>query len=205
MDLLKKYWKRVLMLFIGVILMALGGALFLVAGLGSDALMVLNQGFAVIFNLDVGYGIIIGNCFFLIIMLVLDKKSFGLGTVAIALFLGLIVNLILDIGFMQKPDTVFSQYLLLFIGIVIGGAGIALYIESNLGYSPFEGILLYIEKKTNIHFWLLKIINDAIFFVVGYFLGGTFGIGSIITIFCYGPVIDFFKFIIVKIKNKNFS
>ncbi|HQM06791.1 MAG TPA: hypothetical protein PLR97_03180, partial [Bacilli bacterium] len=55
-----------------------------------------------------------------------------------------------------------------------------------------------IKEKTNWRFAYIKIVNDAIFFTVGWLLGGVFGIASVITVLIYGPLIDFFIKILTK-------
>ena len=84
------------------------------------------------------------------------------------------------------------------IGIVIGGLGLALYMYADLGLSPFEGIIVTISNETKVRFGIIKIIFDAIYFTTGALLGGVFGIGSIMTVFLYGPTIDMFMKLLKK-------
>ncbi len=198
MKYLKAKYKNYLILILGAILMAVGGVLFLTSLLGSDAIMVFNQGVAKTLNMEVGFAVMITNLLILVIMVILDRKTIGPGTIILIFLLGFGINFINDLNIFKTSDKVFINYLMVLGGIVIGGLGIAMYIYSDLGLAPFEGILIFIEKKTKWHFWIIKVINDAIFFTAGYLLGGTFGIGSIMTVFLFGPIIHLYRRLLEK-------
>ena len=198
MKYLKKYYLNFIFLIIGTLFISIGGVLFLTANLGSDALMVLNQGIVNALKIDVGYGIIISNLILLVVIIILDRKTIGIGTFFITILLGLTINLLQSFNLIQTSDHFFINLIIVFAGIIIGGIGIASYIYANLGLSPFEGLIIYIVNRTKWHFWLIKIINDVILFTIGFLLGGVFGIGSVLTVFLFGPIINFYLFLLKK-------
>lgn len=205
-NVIKKYYINVIILLIGIVLIAFGGSTFLAAEIGSDAVMVFNQGVATFFNLEVGFGIMITNIALLLIVIFINRKSIGLGTFAMVFLLGPLVNFIIKHNILPTPSNLLWSIVMLLTGVIVGGFGISLYIYANVGLSPFEGIIITIVDKTKIRFAYIKIINDAILFTLGYLLGGVFGIGSIITVFLFGPVIDLFMKILKRsniIKNSN--
>lgn len=189
---IKKYYLNILILLIGMILMAFGGSFFITSQMGSDALMVFNQGLAHFLNIEVGYALIISNCIAFFVIVFINRKTIGLGTIVIALLLGPMINFIININILVTPNNVFLKLMMTLLGNLIGGLGIAMYLYADVGLSPFEAIIITIEKKTKWRFAFLKIINDAIFFLIGFLLGGKFGIGSIITVIIFGPIIAFF-------------
>lgn len=189
---IKKYYLNILFLLIGTILMAFGGGFFITSQMGSDALMVLNQGLAHFLKIEVGYALIISNCIAFFVIIFINRKSIGLGTIVISLLLGPMINFIININILVTPNNIFLKLMMTLLGNLIGGLGIAMYLYADVGLSPFEAIIITIEKKTKWRFAFLKIINDAIFFLIGSLLGGKFGIGSIITVIIFGPIIAFF-------------
>ena len=68
MELIKKYYRNVIVLLLGVLLLSIGGALFLTANIGSDSLMVFNQGISVVLKTKVGLAIMISNIIALFII-----------------------------------------------------------------------------------------------------------------------------------------
>lgn len=198
MELIMKYYRNVIVLLLGVLLLSIGGALFLTANIGSDSLMVFNQGISVVLKTKVGLAIMISNIIALFIIFFINKKTLGLGSLAIIFLLGPTIQIIKDANIFKTPNTLILQILMVLIGIVIGGLGLALYMYANLGLSPFEGIIVTISNKTKVRFGIIKIIFDAIYFTTGALLGGVFGIGSIMTVFLYGPTIDMFMKLLKK-------
>ena len=198
MELIKKYYRNVIVLLLGVLLLSIGGALFLTANIGSDSLMVFNQGISVVLKTKVGLAIMISNIIALFIIFFINKKTLGLGSLAIIFLLGPTIQIIKDANIFKTPNTLILQILMVLIGIVIGGLGLALYMYADLGLSPFEGIIVTISNETKVRFGIIKIIFDAIYFTTGALLGGVFGIGSIMTVFLYGPTLDMFMKLLKK-------
>ena len=197
-EIIKKYYGNIIVLIVGIIFMSLGGAMLVTAKYGSDALMVFNQGVATFFKIKVGLSIMISNLVALIIIFFVNRKSIGLGTFLIAFLLGPLIDVILQLGILPAPNSFWGSALILALAFLSGTFGIALYMYANVGLSFFEGILIAIKEKTNWRFAYIKIVNDAIFFTVGWLLGGVFGIASVITVLIYGPLIDFFIKIFTK-------
>lgn len=202
-----KNYKNYICLLVAIILLALASVLFNNSGFGSDSIFALNQGLSKVTNLSLGVVNIIVGAVAFIILLIIDRKAIGVGTVLMALTMGLFLDLIDKLGIVPNLDSFEFNKIVMFLlkllyivlAISIGGFGIALYIYANRGISPLEGIIIKIQKVTKIPFWLVKIINDVIFYVVGFLLGATIGIGSIITAFTYGPMISLFTKLLNKI------
>jgi uncharacterized membrane protein YczE len=70
----------------------------------------------------------------------------------------------------------------------------------KLGLSPFESVVVAIQEKLKTHFRYVKIVFDAVLFIIGYLLGGVVGFGSIIAIITIGPLVDLFILVFKKIK-----
>ncbi|MDD4123502.1 MAG: hypothetical protein PHD50_01325 [Bacilli bacterium] len=193
------FFHKLFWVFISVFLLGLGGYLFVTANIGSDALTVFNQGVATFLNIDFGYGIIITNSILIIIMLFVRRDLISYGTF-MSLLIGPIVNLFSSISLLATPNSIYLKILMLVIGIIIAALGIAIYISMKLGLSPFESVVVAIQEKLKTHFRYVKIVFDAVLFIIGYLLGGVVGFGSIIAIITIGPLVDLFILVFKKIK-----
>ena len=209
-----KNYKNYLCLFFAIILLSFASVFFDYSDFGSDSIFALNDGLATKTGLSLGNtNLIIGATSFLILVII-DRKSIGVGTFVMALTMGLCIDIVIKLNIVPKLSNYEMHFILKYtlklfyvlFAITIGGFGIALYIYANRGISPLEGILMKITKVTKMPFWLVKIINDIIFYTVGIILGATFNVGSIIAAFTYGPVISMFSKMLAKsgfLKEKN--
>lgn len=212
-----KNYKNYLCLLVVFPILGIVSVLFNNSNFGSDSIFCLNQGVANALNLPLGVVNILLNLLFLIIMLIINRKAVGVGTVLMMAVLGLFIDLMMMLNFIPNlallKDSIHPiiyvclQVLYIFAGIILGGFAISLYIYANRGIAPFEGVLMKISEVTRIPFWACKIINDVIFYIIGFVCGGVIGIGSIIAATLYGPSISLFGKMWKKIdflgENKN--
>lgn len=198
------YWGRIILLVFGVSLIAYGATLLVTSTIGGDSVLVLQEGFTLLIGLKIsklGTGILILNTLLIIVLFFMNKKMVSIGTFVTSLLMGPLVSLYSKLPFMISPEHMFFKILMSLVGITIASFGIAVYIFANVGYSPYEGILLTIGEKLKCRFAIVKICGDIVMFVIGALLGGTFGIGSIMTVILFGPLIDLF----VKLINLNLT
>lgn len=191
----KKLLYKLLTLVVGILFIGLGATIIVKSNIGGDSVIVLQQGFTLLIGLsleDLGLGILILNSLFIVVLYLMDKKMVNIGTFITSLLIGPLVSLYSMLPFIKEPSTLVIQILMSFLGSVITSFGIALYIIANIGYSPYEGIVLVIVEKTKARFFIIKVLSDVVMFSVGIILGGKFGIGSIISIVLFGPLIDIF-------------
>ena len=77
-------------------------------------------------------------------------------------------------------------------GCVILAYGMTIVIKSDAGTGPNDLVAIVISDKLHAKFSLVRIIVDACFIAVGWLLGGTFGIGTVICAALVGPVAGVF-------------
>ncbi len=82
---------------------------------------------------------------------------------------------------------------ILFCGILIMTSGIVLYMESDLGFAPYDCLAYIGEKYFNKPPYIWRIIADVTFAIFCYILGGPVLIGTVILASSVGPFIDFFR------------
>lgn len=94
---------------------------------------------------------------------------------------------------------------LLAVGCVILAYGMTIVIKSDAGTGPNDLVAVVISDKTKWKFSIVRIAVDFTFVLLGVFLEGSFGIGTIICTFLVGPVAGFFLPVNEKIIQKLIS
>jgi uncharacterized membrane protein YczE len=166
-----------------------GLALMVVSDLGLSPWNVLHQGISVRTGLPLGTVVIIMGMFVLLLWIPL-KERFGIGTVGNIVFVGLV----LDLTLLVTPDHVEGIVLrttLLVVGILMIGVASALYIGAGLGPGPRDGVMTGLAKR-GINVGVARFGIEITVLIVGWFLGGTVGIGTAAFAFGMGPLIAIF-------------
>ena len=198
--------KRIAMSLCGVIICAVSVGIFKIAALGVDPFQSFMAGLDAIVPIGFGTLYVITNAVLLLFALVFDRHYIGIATFINLFLLGYITQFTYD--FLQTVivgPSIAVRIGCLVIGVVVICFGSALYMTADLGVSTYDAIALIIcntWKKGK--FQYVRIITDVICVLlgVGLFLmaGGAVpmiptiaGIGTIITAFFMGPLIEFFN------------
>ena len=206
----KELLARVLILLIGLTIAHLGVTLFILADLGSDPFNVLVQGIfrtiSGMLNLSfITHGRVhIVICFIIILtLLVIDKTYVKIGTILCMIFGGPIIDMFTVVlaPLFAITDSFVFKLLMLALGCVILAYGMTIVIKSDAGTGPNDLVAIVISDKSKKKFSIVRIIVDLSFVIVGFILGGSLGIGTIICAFCVGPVAGHFLPINEKIVN----
>ena len=202
----KNLAKRIGMSFFGVIICAISVGIFKIAALGVDPFQSFMAGLDVMIPLDFGLLYIIVNVLLLSFALIFDRHYIGIATFINLFLLGYITQF--TYAYLQtiiEDPSIFVRILCLVIGVVIICFGSAFYMTADLGVSTYDAVALIIcntWKKGK--FQYVRIITDLICVILGVTLfilaGGKFsaiptiaGVGTIITAFFMGPLIEFFN------------
>ncbi len=144
----------------------------------------------------IGYGLIymIINIVLLVFDFFLDKKKIGIATFINLFLLGYVVDFSYGIWIRLIPEPTFLiRILFLLVAIVIICFGSALYFTSDLGVSTYDAIALSLSEQKKWDFKIVRITSDLICTGLGFVMGVLPGIGTIITAFFMGPLIEFFN------------
>ncbi|MBQ8857257.1 MAG: hypothetical protein IJ024_03830 [Lachnospiraceae bacterium] len=211
---MKELLLRVIILMIGLTIAHLGVTLFILADLGSDPFNVLVQGiYRSVGNLVSWSFITHGRvhiviCFLIILaLLIVDRSYIKIGTILCMIFGGPIIDIftvVLAPVFVITDSLVF-KIVMLALGCVILAYGMTIVIKSEAGTGPNDLVSVVISDKTKKKFSVVRIVVDVSFVVIGFLLGGSLGIGTIICAFCVGPVAGHFLPVNEKIVNSVLS
>lgn len=173
----------------------LGIACYYTARLGTDPISVFVEGVSFHVDLTVGEISTICNIILLIMTFFLYRELIGIGTVLSTLLGGPLIDLFYGSLLKVFPtDMVLmsTRIIIIIAALIIYPIGLGGMIICDLGIGPFSFPPLYLTKKTNIDIKYTQIITDATFFVIGVLLGGVYGVGTIVSVFLTGPMMEMF-------------
>ncbi|MGL6106392.1 YczE/YyaS/YitT family protein [Romboutsia sp.] len=177
---IKKVITRFIRLFVGLFVCALSIVFMVNANLGLSPWDVLHQGIADKVGITMGTASI---CVGVVIVIadVLLGENVGWGTILNMIFIGLFLDLILFSNIIPISNNLIMGIIMLCIGMILMGIGMVFYIGSGLGSGPRDGMMVALQKRTNKPVKLIRGIMELGALIVGYFLGGSVGIGTLIT------------------------
>ncbi len=183
-------------LIFGLILFGIGEALLITANIGVSPWFVLHQGLAFKTNYTIGVTTFIVSVAVLILWFPLKQKP-GIGTILNAIFISIVIDLSLLV--LPYPKEIFFQLIQVIIGILIIGIGSGYYLAANLGPGPRDGLMVGINKQTNQSIALIRTLLEITAVIVGFYLGGIVGVGTILYALLIGFSVSFGLFIMSKI------
>ncbi|STZ77063.1 YczE/YyaS/YitT family protein [Bergeriella denitrificans] len=181
--------KPLLMLVFGLTLFGAAEAMLVLADLGATPWVVFAQGLAVQTGWNIGTTTFLISLAVLLLWIPLGLRP-GLGTLmnmtVIALVLGLVVR------FVPAPDA--DDYVmraaLCVGGIVVMGVAAALYLTTYLGAGPRDGLMVGLCQKTGWRVGVVRTLMESSVCLIGWLLGGTLGIGTLLFAFGIGWVLQ---------------
>lgn len=185
--------RRLIQLFIGLVLYGLSIALIVRADLGLDPWDVLNQGVFEGFAKPSGvsFGLVVNLIGIAVLLLWIPlRQKPGIGTVANVLVIGTVANFGLD--WISSDLGLPLRAGLLIAGIVLNGVASGAYIGAGLGPGPRDGLMTGIVARTG---WPVKWVRTAIelaVIAVGWRLGGSVGVGTLLYALTIGPLVHVF-------------
>ena len=176
--------RRLPRLLFGILLLGAGIALVLQAELGVAPWDVFHQGIADRTGLSFGLVTVLVGLLVLLAWIPLRQRM-GLGTIVNTLTLGFVI----DAGLAAIPhvESLPVRWGMLLGGIVLGAAGMALYIGAGLGPGPRDGLMTAVAARGH-PLWLVRTVIELAVLVAGLALGGDVGIGTVLFAFGIGPV-----------------
>jgi uncharacterized membrane protein YczE len=182
----------------GLTLFGLGEGLLIVSASGASPWSVLAQGLYL--NLGFSVGVISIFISFIVLLLWIPlKQKIGIGTILNALIIGLMIDVC--IRHVATPESYIDQILLGAVAVAIVGLGGGIYLVANLGAGPRDGLMIGLQKKTNLPIALVRGTLEITVMSVGWYLGGTVGVGTLLFAFGIGPCVALGLFLVNKLFN----
>ena len=172
----------------GLMLFGLGEGLLIVSFTGASPWSVLAQGISLNVNLSIGTITLFISIVVLLLWIPLGQKP-GMGTIFNALIIAIMIDLC--IKYVPTPSNYIYQLLLAVISVIMVGIGGGIYLVSNLGAGPRDGLMIGLQKLTNFPIAVVRATLEISVVSIGWYLGGTVGIGTLFFAFGIVPCVAF--------------
>ena len=182
----------------GLSLFGLGEGLLIVSFTGASPWSVLAQGISLNVNLSIGTITLLISIAVLLLWIPLGLKP-GMGTIFNALIVALMIDLC--IKFIPTPSNYIHQIILAIISVITVGIGGGIYLVSNLGAGPRDGLMIGLQKITNLPIAVVRATLEISVVSFGWYLGGTVGVGTLFFAFGIGPCVALGLYLVGKIFN----
>ena len=182
----------------GLTLFGLGEGLLIVSFTGASPWSVLAQGISLNINLSIGTITLLISIAVLILWIPLGLKP-GMGTIFNALIIAFMIDIC--IKFVPTPSNYTNQILLAVLSVLAVGIGGGIYLISNLGAGPRDGLMIGLQKLTKLPIAAVRGTLEISVVSIGWYLGGTVGIGTLLFAFGIGPCVALGLYLVDKIFN----
>ena len=170
----------------GLSIFGLGEGLLIVSFTGASPWSVLAQGISLNVNLSIGTITLLISIAVLILWIPLKQKP-GMGTIFNALIIAIMIDVC--IKYVPTPSNYIYQLLLAVISVIMVGIGGGIYLVSNLGAGPRDGLMIGLQKLTNFPIAVVRATLEISVVSIGWYLGGTVGVGTLLFAFGIGPCV----------------
>jgi len=168
----------------GLALFGLGEALLIASGAGVSPWTVFAEGVTNVTGWSIGLATFIIS-FCVLLTWVPLRQIPGIGTIANAIIIALMLDF--SLPYLPKPDGFMLQSLQALIGVLVTGFGGGIYLIANLGPGPRDGLMTGLQQLTNLPIaWVRSGIEISVV-IIGWYLGGTVGLGTMLFAFLIGP------------------
>ena len=189
-----------IMLIIGLFLFGLGEAIIIGSGSGVSPWTVLAQGISTRSDLSIGMATFFISIAILIFWIPL-KQVPGIGTILNAIIIASAIDLTLP--YLPQPDDITFKIIQACFGILVVGLGSGIYLCSNLGPGPRDGLMIGLQKQTNTSLPAIRTIIELSAVISGWLLGGVVGVGTILFVFGIGPCVGIGLTLVEKVSKNS--
>jgi len=195
---LKPKLTTFLFLCFGLSLFGLGEGLLLVSYTGASPWSVLAQGISLHVDYSIGLITFFISLFVIFLWIFLSQKP-GIGTIFNAIIIAVMIDI--SLNYFQTPDDFIVKILLAFFAVLLVGIGSGFYLIANLGPGPRDGLMTGLQRKTNLPIALVRAFLEITVVAIGWYLGGTVGIGTLLFAFGVGPAVALGLFLVNQLFN----
>jgi uncharacterized membrane protein YczE len=178
------YLRRLVQLYVGLILYGLSSSMLLLAGLGVDPWDVFHQGLSRRLGLGVGTWAIIVGVAVLLLWIPLRQRP-GFGTLSNVVLVGLVMDVVL--ATVPPVHGLSARVVVMCGGVILNGIATGAYIGAGLGPGPRDGLMMGLSARGH----SIRVVRTCIELTVlltGWLLGGTVGIGTVVYAVGIGPI-----------------
>ena len=178
--------RKLLQVLLGTTLIGTGVALNFSSKLGLGPWGVFHEGISLNTTLSFGSAIIATGVFVTFLWIPLKQRP-GIATFVDIFWIGTVADLV--IGLDLDPESLLVKWIFVFIGIICIGSGTAIYVGADMGSGPRDGVMVGLESK-GLKIGMARNIIEVTALALGWLLGGTVGLSSVVIAISIGPVVQ---------------
>jgi|TARA_B000000477_G_scaffold1745_1_gene1698 uncharacterized membrane protein YczE len=178
--------RKLLQVLLGTTLIGTGVALNFSSKLGLGPWGVFHEGISLNTTLSFGSAIIATGVFVTFLWIPLKQRP-GIATFVDIFWIGTVADLV--IGLDLDPESLLLKWIFVFIGIICIGSGTAIYVGADMGSGPRDGVMVGLESK-GLKIGMARNIIEVTALALGWLLGGTVGLSSVVIAISIGPVVQ---------------
>ena len=178
--------STLLILCVGLWIFGTGDAVIVAAGVGNTPWTVLAEGIALMMDRTIGQATFFVSVAVLLLWIPLREKP-GIGTILNAILIAVAIEYMLPI--LPTPEGAFESLLQVIGGIALVGIGSGIYLTANLGPGPRDGWMTGMQRVSGYPIGHVRAAIEISVVIVGWSLGGTVGIGTVIFAVMIGPTV----------------
>lgn len=193
--------RRLTQLMVGLTLYGVSMGMMVRGTLGLDPWDVFHAG--VIEHVAMSFGTVVIVVGFLVLLLWIPlRQAPGLGTIANVIWIGVATDVTL--GLLGEPDNLLVRLGLLLGGVLLNGLAGALYIGSQFGPGPRDGLMTGLHRRTGLSIRLVRTTLEVTVLAIGFLLGGPVGLGTVVYALAIGPLVQLFlPWVIVDLPERD--
>lgn len=203
---MKKILYIIIRMTLGFFFCACGTVMALNSKLGLSPWDVFHQGLSNVTGLTIGQANIMVGVIVVIFVSLLGIEL-GIGTIANMIVIGCFTDFIIYMRIIPMCNNLFIGIAMMIGSMFVNAIGSYLYIGCEMGCGPRDGLMIALVKLTGKPISLVRFCIESIALIVGFFLGGVVGIGTLITVFgigyCVQIVFKVFKFDVNSLEHVN--
>tara|TARA_A100001015_G_scaffold300854_1_gene386870 strand:- start:287 stop:949 length:663 start_codon:yes stop_codon:yes gene_type:complete len=194
----KPKYKTLFFLSLGLFCFGLGEALILISSTGNSPWLVLSEGLSIRTGLSVGTTTFFISLVVLFFWIFLKQKP-GIGTFLNVFIIAAVIDL--TSFYFDPPSSIYSKYFLTVFSVLLVGLGSGIYLVANLGPGPRDGLMTGLTRITGYPISFIRASIEITVVIIGWYLGGTVGLGTLIFAFGIGPAVALGLSIVNKLSN----
>ena len=185
--------RRVAALMLSILVMGLCVAVFKLIDVGTDPCSCMNLGISGKLGMSFGTWQLTLNIVLMLVVLRYAPEKISLGTLVNMVFVGYIADFFMYLlgGFIPEPGLSLAARALIFVpALVVFLLAASIYLTVDLGCAPYDALPMIIAAHTDrFSYRVIRMAWDLAALSIGFLLGATVGIATLITGFCIGPVV----------------
>ena len=191
--------KTLFFLVLGLVFFGFGESLLIHSAIGLSPWVVLAEGLAINFNWSIGFAMFASSVGVLLFWIPLRQQP-GVGTILNILVIAGTIELSMYL-FDFSTDTYFINLIVGSVGVILVGFGSGIYLTANLGPGPRDGLMTGLQRVTKYPIAWVRVCIEVSVVGVGWVLGGTVGVGTLLFAFGIGPAVAFGLHIVAKVNK----